>query len=341
VPTAQQCGLNCALQGADYRRTGVEADGNSVTLHMYQKYQGELVAVGPQIYLLDEDGKNYKVLHLLGQEISFEVDVSNLPCGMNGGMYLAEMDPSGGRSHLNPAGAAYGTGYCDSQCYTSYAFIKGVANLDGKGTCCNEMDLWEANSKSNQLTPHPCNITGFYACEGKHCGDGKAGVCDKVGCGFNPYALGAPDFYGVQGKVDSQKPFRVVRRFMTDDHTEHGQLVEIRRLYMQDGKTIHNAEVTLRGSKYDSISPAYCKATNADSFAQHGGLEHIGGALRRGMVLVMGIWNEGSDNLNWLDAGDAGPCNRKEGSPAAIKSNYPGTSVTFRHVRWGDFGTTF
>ncbi|KAK5171817.1 uncharacterized protein LTR77_003453 [Saxophila tyrrhenica] len=326
--------------GADYQSTGVQADEGSVTLHMYQKYQGELVAVGPQVYLLDEKGHDYEMLHLLSQEISFEVDVSNLPCGMNGGMYLAEMEPSGGRGPLNPAGASLGTGYCDSQCYTSYAFVNGVANVDGSGTCCNEMDLWEANSKANQLTPHPCSITGFYACEEKECGDGKKGVCDKVGCSFNPYALGAQDFYGVHGKADTSKPFRVITRFITDDGTKRRNLVEIRRMYVQDGKALPNAEVTLRRENYNPIIPSYCQATDADSFARHEGLDSIGGALRRGMVLVMGIWNEGTDNLNWLDAGDAGPCNRMGGSPTAIKKNYPKTSVTFSDIRWGGFGTT-
>ena len=39
-----------------------------------------------------EDDDNYKMFHMKNMEISFEVDVSKLPCGMNGGIYFVEMD---------------------------------------------------------------------------------------------------------------------------------------------------------------------------------------------------------------------------------------------------------
>jgi len=46
-----------------------------------------------------------------------DVDVSNLPCGLNGAVYFSEMEADGGSSKFttNKAGAKYGTGYCDSQ----------------------------------------------------------------------------------------------------------------------------------------------------------------------------------------------------------------------------------
>jgi cellulase len=67
--------------------------------------------------LLAEDGENYEGLRLLNQELAFDVDLSRMECGMNGALYLSEMDLSGSRSELNPAGATYGTGYCDAQCF--------------------------------------------------------------------------------------------------------------------------------------------------------------------------------------------------------------------------------
>ncbi len=73
---------------------------------------------------------------------TFDVDVSDLPCGMNGALYLSAMEMDGGRSKLNPAGATYGTGYCDAQCFNTSAFINGVANVNELGACCNEMDIW-------------------------------------------------------------------------------------------------------------------------------------------------------------------------------------------------------
>ena len=34
---------------------------------------------------------------LLNQEFSFEVDASNLPCGLNGALYFVAMDADGGK----------------------------------------------------------------------------------------------------------------------------------------------------------------------------------------------------------------------------------------------------
>lgn len=86
------------------------------------------------------------------------------------------MDKDGGMSKYesNEIGAAYGSGYCDAQCPHDLKWINGEANIldwqpskddpnagTGKyGTCCAEMDIWEANSIDTQITPHSCSITG-------------------------------------------------------------------------------------------------------------------------------------------------------------------------------------
>ncbi len=52
------------------------------------------------------------------------------------------------------------------------------------GTCCTEMDIWEANAISSAVTPHVCTVQGQYRCNGTECGDGSDrfnGVCDKDG----------------------------------------------------------------------------------------------------------------------------------------------------------------
>lgn len=53
---------------------------------------------------------------LKAREFTFDVDVSNLPCGVNGALYFVEMDADGGKSKFptNKGGAKYGTGYCDA-----------------------------------------------------------------------------------------------------------------------------------------------------------------------------------------------------------------------------------
>jgi len=108
---------------------------------------------------------------LKNKEFSFTVDASNLDCGINGALYFVQMDKDGGKSKYanNAAGAKYGTGYCDAQCPHDIKFINGQANVDewntstamGKwGTCCAEMDIWEANKVSSAFTAHPCTVDG-------------------------------------------------------------------------------------------------------------------------------------------------------------------------------------
>ena len=40
------------------------------------------------------------MFHLLNQEFAFDVDVSNLPCGLNGALYFVAMDPDGGQVEI-------------------------------------------------------------------------------------------------------------------------------------------------------------------------------------------------------------------------------------------------
>lgn len=80
--------------------------------------------VSPRIYLLDEAKEKYEMLQLTGNEIAFDVEASHLPCGMNSALYLSEMAADGGKSDLNTGGGAWGTGYCDAQCYVT-PFING------------------------------------------------------------------------------------------------------------------------------------------------------------------------------------------------------------------------
>lgn len=62
---------------------------------------------------------------------------------------------------------------------TSHTLSQG--NINGSGVCCNELDIWEANSRATHIAPHPCNVPGLYACDasGEDCGEN--GVCDKSG----------------------------------------------------------------------------------------------------------------------------------------------------------------
>ena len=361
-PDAATCDRNCALEGVNYTATGIYTSSpnaltSSLTLDMYVQGQG----ASPRVYLLAADGQNYESVQLVNAEFTYEVDVSQLPCGMNGALYLSEMSMSGGSSDNNRAGAAMGTGYCDAQCPIG-KFINGEANTNSSGSCCNEMDLWEANGRATALTPHTCSIQGIYACSGTACLDGSSGgVCDRSGCGYNAYAQGHRAFYG-PGKnmtVDTSRPFTVVTQFFAGSNQEYGTVLrEIRRLYVQDGRLISNVSATSpyshgravsraeaskvlgpdAGADQIAITDEYC---GSGVFEKLGGLRGMGEALQRGMVLAFSIWNDSGQYMSWLDGGNSGPCNATEGAPDEIFKNTPGTTVTWSNVRWGEIGSTF
>lgn len=165
--------------------------------------------------MLDETEQSYEMFELLGKEFTFTVDDSNMPCGLNGALYFVDMNKNGDKGNGNMCGAAFGTGYCDAQCPHDIKFIDGGANVidwkpsssdknagTGKwGSCCAEMDIWEANKISSAYTAHPCNMQGQKKCEDAvTCGDSPDhrfdGVCDKDGCDLNPYRAGIKDFFG-------------------------------------------------------------------------------------------------------------------------------------------------
>lgn len=58
-----------------------------------------------------ETDTKYQMFNLINKEFTFDVDVSNLPCGLNGALYFVEMASDGGIGKgNNKAGAKYGTG---------------------------------------------------------------------------------------------------------------------------------------------------------------------------------------------------------------------------------------
>lgn len=123
-PDEATCAKNCVMQGIqNYADYGVTTKGGALTMNMY----GKNGVASPRIYLLAEDEKKYEMIKLTGNEFTFDVDMSKLPCGMNGALYMSEMEATGGQSTLNPGGAAYGTGYCDAQCFTT-PWVNGVVS---------------------------------------------------------------------------------------------------------------------------------------------------------------------------------------------------------------------
>jgi cellulose 1,4-beta-cellobiosidase len=363
--TPEDCAKNCALEGVptkDWESTyGVTSDGAGLSLG-YKTGNN----VGSRTYLLENE-THYQMFKLLNREFTFDVDVSKLPCGINGALYFSEMMADGGSSKFptNKAGAKFGTGYCDAQCPHDIKFINGESNtLDwnttsamGKyGSCCAEMDIWEANSRATAYTAHPCSLSGPERCENdKDCG--MSGFCDKPGCDLNTYRFGDKTFFGAGSDfaVDTTKPFTIVTQFITSDNTDTGDLVEIRRKYVQDGKEIDTPKLEVNGGKYDSISADFCAASkketgDPDEFGKRGGIKQMGEALRRGMVLVMSIWDDSAAHMLWLDSSypvgasgpgvERGPCDPSTGEPTATRAKYPDALVKYMNIKTGTIGST-
>jgi cellulose 1,4-beta-cellobiosidase len=125
-PDPMTCAENCALDGVDYTGTyGITSTGSALTLKLVT-HGPYSTNVGSRVYLMANDTA-YQMFNLKNQEFTFDVDMSNLPCGLNGALYFVEMDADGGLSKYpnNKAGAKYGTGYCDSQCPNDIKFING------------------------------------------------------------------------------------------------------------------------------------------------------------------------------------------------------------------------
>merc|ERR1712048_740631 len=380
-PDAKTCTENCVIEGADQEYTntyGVHASGS--------KLQLDFVTHGPfsnntgsRTYLMKDDYA-YNLFQLKNKEFTYTVDDSQIGCGLNGALYFVAMDQDGGAKKYGNAGAEMGLGYCDAQCPHDLKFINNEANMEdwkpsesdphggtGKyGSCCTEIDIWEANKISSAYTMHACDTPNDeqYRCEGTDCGDNGAdrfkGVCDKNGCDIQSYRLGHTDFYGPGSNfaVDSSKPITVTTQFITDDGTDDGTIVEVKQFYTQDGKTVHQPEYTVNGNQHDSITDSYCvdwvaETQDGTNFEEKGGMGKVNTAFEKGVVLVLSFWDDHYANMLWLDSKypvDAdcdttvgacrGTCPTTSGVPADLEKNVPDSKVKFSDIRYGPLGST-
>merc|ERR1712154_87242 len=189
---------------------------------------------------------------------------------------------------------------------------------------CGEMDIWEANSQSQAYTSHPCSIESQYICEGTECGDNASderydGVCDKDGCDFASFRLGDQTFWGPGSEftVDSSQVVTVVTQFITSDGTDTGDLIEIRRKYVQNGNVIENSVMNIDGYEaYDSITEDFCQNykvafNDYDDHTIKGGLKVMGESLARGHVL------------------------EDSGVPADVEAEQAESTVYFSNIKFG------
>ncbi len=97
-------------------------------------------------------------------------------------------------------------------------------------------------------------------------------------------------------------------RFITSDGTDSGDLIEIKRVYPQDGKIIQNSQTDVSGiDTTNSVTTDFCPQQkevfgDTDSFSAKGGLQKMGNDVAEGVVLVLSIWDDYSQGMRWLDA---------------------------------------
>lgn len=365
--TATDCAAKCALEGADYAATyGATTSGNALTLKFVtQTAYGP--NVGSRLYLMASDTA-YQTFTLLNNELAFDVDLSTVGCGLNAALYFVAMQADGGMASYptNKAGAKFGTGYCDAQCARDLKFVGGKANVEGwvpssndpnagvgpMGACCSEIDIWESNSHSFALTPHPCQNNNYHVCTTTGCGgtysaDRFAGDCDANGCDYNPYRTGNTNFYGSGKTLNTASKFTVVTQFKANNLTQ---------FFVQNGKKITIPGPTIAGFPAgSSITPAYCTAEfsvfgDRARFTEVGGFNQVNAALSLPMVLVMSIWDDHYANMLWLDStypvdktspgGPRGDCATTSGVPSEVESTQGNSQVVWSNIRFGPIGST-
>lgn len=282
-----------------YKNIGVWTDGDALSQRLVTVNPWGNT-VGQRLYLLSSDGEKYETFNFLGNEIAFDVDISQIPCGLNAAFYTIEMDPAGAAAP--EVGAAYGSGYCDAQ-------FLGTGDIG-----CAEFDIWEANRAATVYTTHACTATGQFA-------KGSA-TCDSNGCGYNAYRDSKDQkFYGNETSftIDTSKPFTVVTQFVASGST----LTSVVRKYIQYGRVIESAGA-LDGNR----------CTNSQySLAQ------MGKSLSLGHVLAFSLWDSAS-GLDWLDGGNNGPCSGQNESASYLEENFPDATITWSNIRFGKIDST-
>jgi hypothetical protein len=130
------CATNCALNSADYSGTyGITTSSDALALGFVTSSN-----IGWHVYMMASKTK-YKTFNLLNKELTMDVDMSKLPCSLNGVMYFLTMSTNSGTSSTNTAGVvrqdrtfqgqalALGCFTCPSRCQHSRVAPRPVHDL--------------------------------------------------------------------------------------------------------------------------------------------------------------------------------------------------------------------
>ena len=110
-------------------------------------------------------------------------------------------------------------------------------------------------------------------------------------------------------------------------------------------------------SNFNSMSNQNCQAQmskfgDSNKYLTAGGTKTMGEALKRGMVLVMALWDDYGSHMKWMDGVfppgadpnqpgvKKGPCPDSAGDPNDLRKNYPNSYITMTNIKVGTIGST-
>jgi len=217
------------------------------------------------IWANDWWGSKYVRFNLLGKTVTFDVDISGVPCGVATCLYFVAL--------WNPGP---GSNYCDIQ-----------PNFGG----CFEMDLMEANSHAYEASLHT-DLGSRTAFDG---------TCNMNGCSVNvgryPYTksgLKTGELYGPGAKViDTNKPFQVKASVSEDGYMSV--------VLSQEGRTLPHFNRTEAGNFPGVWTGDYWKL---EKYPKPGGISKdaaakVVAAMKNGVRLVASTWT--TADTSWLD----------------------------------------
>jgi len=144
------------------------------------------------------------------------------------------------------------------------------------------------------------------------------------------------------------KPVTVVTQFLTTDGTDEGDLSEMRRYYVQDGKVVHSPPSTILGpDNTDSITDKFCEDKkklfgDINDYADHGGSASMGESLDRGHVMAISLWDDVAVNMLWLDS--VYPLDKPASDPGVKRGDCPGgveSTPTYVREKFPDAWVSF
>ncbi|KAJ3992226.1 concanavalin A-like lectin/glucanase domain-containing protein [Lentinula boryana] len=272
----------------------------------------------------------YQTFKLVNQEFTMDVDVSQLPCGLNGAVYFSQMDADGGMARfpgrqepsLELDTVTLNAPTTSSSLMEKYApLLSPHTGTGATGTCCAEMDIWEANSLSAAVTPHPCTVTEQTSCTGSTCSSPNS-TAGEILLSMVREWLSTPPNPSLSSPSLSPRTTSPLVRFLPF------------AVSTSNGVVIQNSETNIPGiTATNEITTQFCEEQKTafgdiETFDQMGGLAGMGTAF--------------TYPTDGTSPGDfRGTCSTSFGVPATVEAQSPNAQVIYSNIKVGPIGSTF